>query len=313
MKVSFLEPLGIPQERLESIIKAAAPAAECVYWPDRNTDEDELVRRVGGAEIAVLSNFKFGRGVIERCKELKMICVAFTGVDHVDVECCRERGITVCNCAGYSTSAVADLVFGFAVMLARNVRETEERCRLGGVKDGLVGFELEGKRFGVVGTGAIGSRVAKIAGAFGCEVVAYSRTKKEIDGVANVSLEELLKTSDIVSLHVPLTDQTRGMIGEREIAIMKPSAYLINTARGPVIDGHALASALKDGVIAGAAVDVYDIEPPLPRDTELLTAPNAICTPHIAFASHQAFEKRAVIVGGNIAAWIAGSPQNVVK
>lgn len=128
------------------------------------------------------------------------------------MDACRERGITVCNCAGYSTAAVADLVFGLLIALYRNILSCDRVVRTCGTKDGLVGYELEGKKFGVVGTGAIGMRVAKIAQAFGCEVLAYSRTKKPESGLTYVSMEELLANSDIVSLHVPLTDATRGLI-----------------------------------------------------------------------------------------------------
>ena len=152
----------------------------------------------------------------------------------------------------------------------------------------------------------------RIAQAFGCQVYAYSRTKKEIEGVTFVSLDELLETCDIVSLHVPLNDSTRGLIGEEQLKKMKNSAVLINTARGPVVDSQALAKALKEGVIAGAAVDVFEMEPPVPADHVLFGAPNLIVTPHVAFASQQAFEKRAVIVCGNIKKWLDGEPQNLV-
>lgn len=313
MKVTFLEPLGIPQEQLKQMAEGAlGDRARLIYYDTRAEDVPTLIERSKDADCVVLSNFKYGRDVISQCPDLKMICVAFTGVDHVDVAYCRERGITVCNCAGYSTAAVADLVFGFAIDLARNVIPCDRRVRAGGTKDGLVGYELEGKRFGVVGAGAIGSRVMSIAKAFGCEVFASSRTKKEIQGISFVSLDELLETSDIVSLHVPLNDSTRGLIGREQLARMKKDAVLINTARGPVVDSQALAEALKTGQIAGAAVDVFEMEPPIPSDHPLFEAPNLIATPHVAFASRQAFEKRAVIVCENIKKWLEKTPQNVI-
>lgn len=313
MKLKFLEPLGIPQEQLKRLAEEAlGDGVEAVYYDTREEDASVLIERSRDADCVVLSNFKYGREVISQCPNLKMICVAFTGVDHVDVDYCRERGITVCNCAGYSTVAVADLVFGFAIDLARNVIACDRAVREGKTKDGLVGYELEGKSFGVVGAGAIGRRVIGIAQAFGCQVYAYSRTKKDIAGVKFVSLDELLETCDIVSLHVPLNDATRGMIGEAQLAKMKKSAFLINTARGPVVDAAALADALKNGVIAGAAVDVFEMEPPVPADHVLFGAPNLIATPHVAFASQQAFEKRAVIVCENIRKWMDGTPQNVI-
>ncbi|MPN05242.1 Hydroxypyruvate reductase [bioreactor metagenome] len=182
-----------------------------------------------------------------------------------------------------------------------------------GTKDGLVGFELEGKTFGVIGLGAIGTRVAKIAQAFGCNVIAYSRSFKRIDGVMFTELDTLLETSDIVSLHVPLNDKTRCLINKEKLALMKPNAILINTARGPVIDSDALAEALREGRIAGAGVDVFEIEPPLNPAHPLLNASNVIATPHIAFATKEALVKRAVIVFDNVAKWLAGAPQNVIK
>lgn len=313
MKITFLEPLGIPEGELDAAVRAAVgPGPELVYCGDRATDPETLVRRCEGADAVVLSNFPFRREVIERCPALRLICVAFTGVDHVDLACCRERGITVCNCAGYSTAAVADLVFGLVIALARNILPCDARCRQGGVRDGLVGFELEGRTFGVIGTGAIGSRVARIAAAFGCRVLAWSRTRKELPGVTFTDLDTLLRESDIVSLHVPQTPETKGLIGAAELAKMKKTALLINTARGPVVDDAALAEALRAGTIAGAGVDVFDREPPLPPEEPLLSAPHLVCTPHVAFATRQAFEKRAVIVGENLARWLAGDPQNRV-
>lgn len=313
MKLKFLEPLGIPQEQLKEMVdRTFGDRVEAVYYDTREEDEAVLIERSRDADCVVLSNFKYGREVISQCPNLKMICVAFTGVDHVDVDYCRERGITVCNCAGYSTVAVADLVFAFAIDLARNVIACDRAVREGGTKNGLVGYELEGKKFGVIGAGAIGRRVIGIAQAFGCQVYAFSRTKKEIEGVNFVSLDELLGTCDIVSLHVPLNDATRGMIGEKELAKMKKEAFLINTARGPVVDSGALAEALKNGVIAGAATDVFEMEPPVPADHVLFDCPNLIATPHVAFASAQAFEKRAVIVCDNIEKWMDGAPQNVI-
>lgn len=313
MKLKFLEPLGIPQEQLKEMVdRTFGDRVEAVYYDTREEDEATLIERSKDADCVVLSNFKYGREVISQCPNLKMICVAFTGVDHVDVDYCRERGITVCNCAGYSTVAVADLVFAFAIDLARNVIACDRAVREGGTKNGLVGYELEGKKFGVIGAGAIGRRVIGIAQAFGCQVYAFSRTKKEIEGVNFVSLDELLGTCDIVSLHVPLNDATRGMIGEKELAKMKKEAFLINTARGPVVDSGALAEALKNGVIAGAATDVFEMEPPVPADHVLFDCPNLIATPHVAFASAQAFEKRAVIVCDNIEKWMDGAPQNVI-
>jgi D-3-phosphoglycerate dehydrogenase len=313
MKISIIEPLGIPREDLDSKLRnVLGDGPELGFWDDRKESEADLVERTGDADVVVVSNIKYGRTVIEQCPNLKMICVAFTGVDHIDLACCKERGILVCNCAGYSTVAVADLVFALVLSLSRNILSCDKAAREGKTKNGLVGFELEGKKFGIVGMGAIGTRVAKIALAFGCQVIAYSRTSKEIEGVLFTDLETVLKESDIVSLHVPQNASTIGMIGTKELALMKKSAFLINAARGPIVDTQALVEALNEGSIAGAGIDVFDKEPPLDTNFPLLKAKNTLLTPHVAFASAQAFEKRAVIVAENIKAWIAGTPVNVV-
>ncbi len=314
MKIVILEPLGVLEETaLEMLNAAIGDGNELIYYDSRREDTETLVERSKDADAVVLTNFKYPREVMEQCPKLKYICVAFTGCDHVDMAYCQGRGIQVSNCAGYSTSAVADLVFGFVIALCRNILPCNEAVRKGGTKAGLVGPELEGKKFGVIGTGAIGLRVAAIANAFGCEVYAYSRTRKDIPGVSFVGLDDLLQACDIISLHVPQTPSTVGMINADKIALMKPTAYLINTARGPIVDSAALAAALNEGRLAGAAVDVYENEPPIPEDHPLLHAKNCICTPHIAFASHQAMEKRAAIVCENLKAWLMGTPVNLVS
>ena len=313
MQVVFLEPLGISQEQLKTMVaERLENQVEVIYYDTRREDIPSLIERSKSADCVVLSNFKYGKEVISQCPNLKMICVAFTGVDHIDIEYCKERGIMVCNCAGYSTVAVADLVFGFVIALARNILLCDKVIRQEGTKAGLVGYELEGKKFGVIGVGAIGSRVIRIAQAFGCDVYAYSRTKKQIEDVKFVTLEELLKICDIVSLHVPLNENTRGMIGKEQLNLMKKTAILINTARGPVVDSDALAEALQTGKIAGAAVDVFETEPPVESNHVLFHAPNLIASPHVAFASEQTFKKRAVIVCDNICKWLEGTPQNVI-
>ncbi len=313
MKIAVLEPLGIPDdEAVELIGDAIGSGNELVYYKDRKEDADTLIERSHDADAVVLTNFKYPRAVMEKCPNLRYICVAFTGYDHVDMDYCREHGIEVSNCSGYATCAVADLVFGFAIALCRNLFACDRAVREGGTKAGLVGTELAGKKFGIVGAGSIGSRVAAIANAFGCEVYAYSRTVKDLPGVKFVSLNELLSTCDIVSLHVPQTPETTGLIDAGKIALMKPSAILINTARGPVVDSAALANALNTGMIAGAGIDVFEMEPPIPEDHPLLHAKNCICTPHIGFATEQAMQKRTVIVCDNLKAWLAGSPINLV-
>ena len=313
MKLVILEPLGVEQEKLLALAEEKlTDRVEIKAYDTRVTDADALAERAKDADIVVLSNLPFRREVMERCPNLKMISVAFTGVDHVDMDYCRERGILVSNCAGYSNTAVSELVFGLALSLYRRIIECDRAVRAGKDKTGLVGLELAGKTFGIIGMGAIGTRTAQLAKAFGCRVLGFNRSPKQVEGVCMVELDELLRESDIVSLHVPLTEQTIGMIGEWEIGLMKPSAILINTARGPVVDSAALAAALKEGRLAGAAVDVYETEPPIPQDHPLLSAPHVAATPHVAFATKEALYQRAVIVFDNVAGYLDGKPQNVM-
>ena len=200
MKLVIIEPLGVEKEKLLSMAQEALSGRmEIVYYDTRTTDTNELIQRGEDADVIVVSNLSLNGDVIRGCRNLKLLSVAFTGVDHIDMAACRARGITVCNCAGYSTCAVADLVFGLLISLYRNIIPCDSVCRRGGTKDGLVGFELEGKTFGVIGTGAIGLRVAAIAQAFGCRVLAFSRTVKEIPGITYVELDTLLEESDIIS------------------------------------------------------------------------------------------------------------------
>ena len=313
MKLVIIEPLGVEQEKLLAMAAEQLPeSVEVVYYDTRVTDTETLIERGKDADIIAVSNLPLNADVIDGCKNLKMLSVAFTGVDHIALDACRRNGVLVSNCAGYSTAAVADLVFGLLISLYRNIPACNEVVRREGTKDGLVGFELEGKKFGVVGTGAIGLRVAAIAQAFGCEVLAYSRTKKDVPGITYTDLNTLLSQCDIVSLHTPLNDSTRGLIGKEQLALMKKNAVLINTARGPVVDSQALAEALNEERIAGACIDVFETEPPVKKDHPLLNAKHVIATPHVAFATKEALVKRAVLVFDNITAWLNNAPQNVM-
>lgn len=305
MKIAVMESLGVEQEKFMQIAReAVGDDVEIVCYDTRTTDVEELVRRGRDADIIAIGNLPFPREVLEKCENVKMLAVAFTGLDHVDLKYCEERGIKVQNCAGYATTAVAELTFGLLLDLCRNIGKCDTAARNGGTKAGLIGFELEGRTMGIVGTGAIGARVAKLAAAFGMDVIACSRTPGKVAGVRYVSLEELLAQADVVSLHVPLTDETRGMIGAEELALMKKTAVLVNTARGPVVDTKALADALNSGRIAGAAIDVFDAEPPLDADEPLINAKNTVVTPHVAFATDESMIKRAEIEFRNIAEFI---------
>ncbi len=317
MKIVVMEPLGVALEKIEALAVPLKEAGhEFIYHTTKETNQEKLLARVADADIIMLANQPLSAEIINCCPKLKMLSVAFTGVDHIALEVCRARNILVCNAAGYSTNAVAELTFGLAISVIRNIVPCDGRCRSAATKDGLVGFELFGKTFGVVGTGAIGSRMAKIAQAFGCRVLAYSRTPKQelIDlGVEFVALDELLEQADFVSLHVPLTAATKGLINAEAISKMKPTAVLLNTARGPVVDSAALSDALNEGRLAGAGIDVFEIEPPIAKEHPLCHAKNTVLTPHVAFASKEALEARADIVFANLWKYFAGEPQNVVE
>ena len=195
----------------------------------------------------------------------------------------------------------------------RNISAVNGIIRQGGTKDGLVGHELRGRTVGVIGTGRIGQAAARLFRAFGCSLLGYSRTVRqdaEKVGIRYVSLDELLAQSDIVTIHTPLTDETKNLLSKEKIALMKESAILINTSRGPVVDNAALAEALNEGRLAGAGIDVFDGEPPLPADYPLLHARNTVCTPHIGFATVESIDRRAEIVFDNVDKWMEGILQN---
>ena len=308
MKVVLLESLGIGEEELNSYREALQARGASLEAYARTADEAQLIRELQGADAAIIANMPISGAVLRGADRLKFLDIAFTGVDHVDLEAAREKGIAVSNAAGYATEAVAELTVSQMIQLLRNVKETEERCRHAGTKDGLVGRELSACTVGIVGTGAIGLRVAALLKAFGCEVLGCApRPKKEAEGLLTyVPMDELLRRSDIVSLHCPLNTETRGLIGEKELRQMKPTALLVNMARGPVADAAALAAALQDGTIAGAALDVFDREPPLREDDPLLLSPRCLVTPHIGFASKESMRKRAKIVFGSLFSWMDG-------
>ncbi|MCI8350899.1 MAG: hydroxyacid dehydrogenase [Oscillospiraceae bacterium] len=314
MKIVLLEPLGVPEATIQRYAKALEKDGHTFAAYPKDTDPAVQIERAKDADVIMIANMPLRGQVIENCPNLKFIDVAFTGVDHVDLEAAKRRGVKVSNAAGYSTQAVAELALCMMLSLSRNVPQVEKRCREGGTKDGLVGFEIQGKAVGIVGAGTIGTRLAQLLAPFSCRVLAYSRHPREDKKglVEYVTLDALLEQSDVVTLHCPLTDETRGMIGREQLAKMKPTALLINTARGPVVDAAALAEALNEGRIAGAGVDVFDVEPPLPAESPLLHSKNTLVTPHVAFASAESMEARAGIVFDNIRAWMDGNQQNIV-
>lgn len=314
MKTVILESLGISKEKLEGLEKPFKEAGDIFEEYERTSDPDALVKEIGDADAAVIANMPLSGDVISRCPNLKFIDVAFTGVDHVGLSACREKKIAVSNASGYSNEAVAELAVGMVISLLRKIPQVDERARHQGTKAGLVGCELMGKTVGIIGLGHIGKRSAELFHAFGARIAAHSLYEHDDwpAYIRQLPLDELLKESDVVVLHCPLNDSTRGMIDAGKLALMKPSAVLINVARGPVVVATDLADALKRGEIAGAGIDVFDAEPPIPETEPLLAAPNTILTPHVAFATKESMDIRADIVFDNLRAWMDRKQKNVI-
>lgn len=299
MKIVFLEPLGLTVEAIEKACdNLKKQGHEVVIYPDRKPELN--IERAAGADIIVESNMPLRKDFFDACPNLKMLSIAFTGLDHIDMDECKRRGIVVMNAAGYSTEAVAEETICMMIGLYRHVIENDRITRSCKGPSIAPGREIAGKTVGIIGMGAIGQRTAALAQAFGCKVIAWNRTPKQVAGVTFVDKETLLKEADIVALHIALNNETRNFLTAKDFAMMKPSAILVNAARGPVVNTADLAEALKNETIAGAALDVYDGEPPLKEDNPILTAPNTMLLPHIGFATKEAFEARLNIVINNI-------------
>lgn len=299
MKIVFLEPLGLSVERIDEECKSLRLSGhEVIIYPDRCPEKN--IERASDADIVVESNMPLDKEFLDACPNLRMLSIAFTGLDHIDMKECERRGIVVNNAAGYSTEAVAEEAICMMIGLYRHIMENDKITRQCSGNSIAPGREIANKTVGVIGLGAIGCRTAKLAQAFGCKVIAWNRTPKEVENVSLVDKETLFRESDIVTLHIALNDETRDFITKKELGMMKPSAIIVNAARGPIINSSDLAESLKNGRIAGAALDVYDNEPPLKNDNPLLSAPNTILLPHIGFATKEAFETRLKIIVSNI-------------
>lgn len=315
MKIVIVEPIGIDSFALSEFRNQIENSGhELIAFDARPKNDIELLNRLRDTEIAIVSNLPISGEIIQQCEKLKLISVAFTGIDHIDVDSCKKQNIQICNAAAYSTVAVSELTIGLVLDVLRKTTELHFQTINGGTRKQFLGTELSEKTVGIVGTGDIGGKVAEILTAFGCNVLAYSRTHKAKltkMGVKYVDLDCLLNESDIVTIHVPHTSETNLMFNKALFSKMKTASYFINTARGKVVDSQALADALKSGKLAGAAVDVYENEPPILKDHPLLSAPNIVLTPHIAFATKEAIEKRSKIVINNILLWLDGKPENI--
>ena len=317
MNISLLEPIGVPEEMINSLAEGLRKEGHIfTYYDTKTTDVEELKRRSAGQEIVMIANNPYPNEVVRACDSLKAIAVAFTGIDHVGLEACREKNVAVLNCAGYSNQSVAELSIGMAISVMRKILEGDFAVRNGRTSAGLVGTEICGRTVGIIGCGQIGFKTAKLFKAFGADVLAYSRHEREEwmeAGIRFADMDTLLRESDIVSLHLPLNETTKGFFDGDKINKMKEDAILINCARGPIVDNAALAKALNEGKIAGAAIDVFDMEPPIPADYPLLQAKNTLLTPHQAFISEESMVRRAKIVFDNVTAYLDGKPVNVCK
>lgn len=285
------------------------------------TPPDEVVARASGADMVWTNKTPLPGAVIRQLSNLKFIGVLATGFNVVDLDAARECGVTVSNIPDYSSHSVAQFTFALLLELCHRVQRHSD-----GVHEGKWArskdfayweyplVELAGKTMGIIGFGTIGKRVADVATAFGMNVIAFSRSQPEQRDRPNfrwASLEELLSESDVVSIHCPLTEATRGLINTDNLNRMKRTAFLINTARGPIVVDDDLARALNEGVIAGAGLDVLSVEPPA-GGNPLIGAKNCLITPHIAWATREARERLMAIAEGNLKAFLKGEPRNVV-
>ena len=286
------------------------------------TAPEQIAERLAGAEIVFTNKTPLTREHFAANPQIRFIGVLATGYNVVDIKAARARGIPVCNIPTYGTMAVAQFAAALLLELCHHVGRHAESVRSGdwaGGKDFCYWLnpliELDGKTLGIVGFGRIGQAFGRIAQAFGMKIVAvddYPNKALESPTLRYVTLDELYATADVISLHCPLFENNKGMINSAAIEKMKPGVLIINTSRGPLINEHDLAEALKSGSVAGAAVDVLSAEPPAP-DNPLLSAPNCFVTPHIAWATKEARARLMDIAADNLDAFLAGKPQNVVN
>jgi len=289
---------------------------EVVEFSAHIADEDKLVARLQPFDvvIAMRERTPFPRRVLERLPSLRLLVTTGMRNPSIDIAAAQELGITVCG-TGAHPSGTAELTWALILAVARHLPQEDASVRAGGWQQS-VGTDLAGSRLGVIGLGRLGSRVAQVGLAFGMDVVAWSQNltdeRAASVGVRRASgLHELLESSDVVTIHLQLSDRTRGLLGAAELARMKPTAILVNTSRGPIVEEAALVQALREGTIAGAGLDVFDTEP-LPRHHPLRELRRAVLTPHLGYvteATYQVFYREAV---GDVAAWLAGTPLRVL-
>jgi phosphoglycerate dehydrogenase-like enzyme len=279
-------------------------------------DEDAVVRALAGFEVVCLMRERtpFPASLIERLPELRLIVTSGSRNAAIDIAAASKRGVLVCGTEtpGHST---AELTMGLMLSLARSIHSEAAAMRAGGWQT-TIGRDLRGKTLGLIGLGRLGGAVAKFGQAFGMKVIAWSQNLTEQRcqevGAEKVTKDDLLRRADFVSIHTRLSDRTRGLIGSRELGLMKPTAYLINTSRGPIVDEAALISALNEGRIAGAALDVYAREP-LPADHHLRSTPRVLLTPHLGYVTEETYRVFYAGMVQAIEGWLAGKPVNVIE
>lgn len=302
-QILLLQNLGIPHEEFRK-------KTENLNYTFISDEKNATPTAV---EIIITITTAVDKKVLEKYPNLKMVAVAFTGFDVVDMEACQEKNIAVYNVPTYATNSVAELAVGLAIALLREIPHADQIVK--NQKWNInPGFDLANKTIGIAGTGTIGIATAKLFKAFGCKLIGWSKTvRKEFEKIGGnyVTKKELFAQADIVSIHLPLNDHTRASIGKEEFEAMKKSAFLINTARGPIVHEMELIKALKENKIAGAALDVFENEPIKP-DNELLKLNNVILTPHIAYKTHEALQRRAEVTIQNIEDFLKGEKGNRV-
>jgi phosphoglycerate dehydrogenase-like enzyme len=280
-----------------------------------HVEGEELVRRLVPFEILVIHRERtpFPRQLVERLPNLKLLVTTGMRNLSVDMDACRERGILVCGTESSGATTV-ELTWALILAAARHI-VTEDAGLRAGKWQTTVGVGLAGKTLGVLGIGRVGTQVARVGAAFGMQVIAWSQNltddRAAAAGCVRVDRDEFFRRSDILTVHVVLSERTRGLIARRELALMKPDAILVNTSRGPIVDEAALIDALTTGALAGAALDVYDVEP-LPADAPILRAPNTVLAPHLGYVTRDAY---AVYFGQaleDVEAWLAGRPVRVI-
>ncbi|MBS5989151.1 NAD(P)-dependent oxidoreductase [Anaerococcus hydrogenalis] len=314
MKISLIDPLMVDNEIIEKHKeKIEGLGHEFQYFNQSAKDDDEIIERLKDSQVAIITNNKFSKKVIDNTN-LKLIDVAFTGFNHVDMAACEENDIIVENASGYSDDSVGELVIGLTIAVMRKFDQNNKNI-FQDESFNLLGQIIKGKTVGIIGTGKIGTRVVEIFKAFGANILAYNRSEKDQVknlGAKYVSLEELLKNSDIVSIHLPQNDETIGFIGKDQLDLMKDKAILINCARGPIVDNTYLAKLLNEDKLR-AGIDVFDMEPPLDKDYPLRNAKNVLLTNHVGFFTEEAMKIRCEIVFDNLYKFLDGKIVNRVN